>query len=85
VAVIGHGGVFRGPKLSPVQEKLLLDVTNWLTGRDELLAKEGVTWQYPRVELSRPVHNLWEWGACAGLPALFVFIGLVVLMVRHMR
>src|SRR5262249_732218 len=35
LAVIGHGGVFMGPTLSPVREKLLLDVSNWLLGRDD--------------------------------------------------
>jgi hypothetical protein len=85
VAVIGHGGVFTGPNLSPVREKLLLDVSNWLLGRDDLLARDSATWSYPRVELSDAENGLWQWGTRLGMPLLFVYLGFVVLMVRRMR
>jgi hypothetical protein len=85
VAVIGHGGVFIGPNLSPVREKLLLDVTNWLLGRDDLLARDAETWQYPRVELTDTEHELWQWGARLGLPLLFVYLGCAMVLVRRMR
>lgn len=85
VAVIGHGGVFMGPNLSPAREKLLLDVSNWLLGRDERLVHEGKTWSYPRVALDDMAQTAWVWGAQLGLPALFFYFGLVVLMLRRVR
>jgi hypothetical protein len=85
VAVIGHGGVFLGPTLTPAKEKVLLDVTNWLLGRDDLLARETPVWEYPRVHLSDSEDALWQWGTRLGMPLLFVYIGLVVLLVRRMR
>lgn len=85
VAVIGHGGVFVGTTLTPVREKLLLDTCNWLLGRDDLLARDNEVWQYPRVLLSDTQKDLWHWGAFLGMPLLFVYIGLLVFMVRKMR
>jgi hypothetical protein len=85
VAVIGHGGVFMGPTLNPVQEQLLLDVSNWLLGRDDLLARGDRIWQYPRVEMNEQVLALWQWAAGLGLPVSFVFLGCVVLLVRRIR
>jgi len=94
LAVIGHGGVFNGPELSPATEKLLLVVSNWLLKRDDRLphaadpaAPYAVDrpWQYPRVELSEGNKNLWHWGTFLGLPALFIWFGLIVLMVRRVR
>jgi hypothetical protein len=84
VAVIGHGGVFMGPTLTPVKEKLLLDVCNWLLGRDDLLATRTETWQFPRVSLTDEEFQLWHWGT-RWEAVLFAFIGLVVWMVRRMR
>jgi hypothetical protein len=85
VAVIGHGGVFMGPALGPVKEKLLLDVSNWLLGRDDLLARDNETWEFPRVTLGDSENALWQWGTRLGLPLLFVYLGFVVLMVRRLR
>jgi ABC-type uncharacterized transport system len=85
VAVIGHGGVFIGNTLPAVKEKLLLDVCNWLLGRDDLLAKAEHRWQYPRVTLGDSQQALWQWGIRLGLPLLFAYLGLVVLMVRRLR
>jgi len=85
VAVIGHGGVFIGNTLPAVKEKLLLDVCNWLLGRDDLLAKAEHRWQYPRVTLADSQQALWQWGTRLGLPLLFAYLGLVVLMVRRLR
>jgi hypothetical protein len=85
VAVIGSGSVFVGPTLAPLKEKMLLDVANWLIGRDDLLAKDAETWQYPRVELTPIEFNLWQWGARLGLPLVFIYLGTVVWMVRRMR
>jgi hypothetical protein len=85
VAVIGHGGIFVGRSLSPVREKLLLDTCNWLLGRDDLLTKAENRWEYPRVELSEQGHLLWQWGTRLGLPVLFAYVGLMVLMVRRLR
>jgi hypothetical protein len=85
VAAIGHGGVFIGPSLSPAKEKLLLDLCNWLLGRDDLLTKGDNRWQYPRVALSKNDHALWQWGTRLGMPLLFAYLGLVVLLFRRLR
>ncbi len=85
LAVLGHGGVFMGKNLTPMREKLLLDVSNWLLGRDELLARDAQTWQYPRVQIDDGAFRLWALGAVLGLPLLFAFLGSVVLLVRQMR
>jgi hypothetical protein len=85
VAVIGHGGVFMGPTITPAKERMLLDVCNWLLGRDDLLARDTPAWEYPRVELSDGENALWQWATRLGMPLLFVYFGLVVLMVRRMR
>jgi hypothetical protein len=85
VAVIGHGSVFSGPALNPVQEKLLLDVTNWLLGRDDLLARGERTWSFPRVAMSEQAIAMWQWTAGLGLPLVFVLLGCAVLLVRRIR
>jgi hypothetical protein len=85
VVVIGHGGVFMGPSLTPIKEKLLLDVCNWLMHRDDLLTKPGQVWEYPRVQLSEQAQTLWAWSTRLGMPGLFIYLGLVVLMVRRLR
>jgi hypothetical protein len=85
VAAIGQGGIFIGPNLDPAREKLLLDTCNWLLGRDEQITQAGTEWKYPRVPLDEQELTLWRWGAVLGLPLLFAFLGLVVMMVRHTR
>lgn len=85
VAAIGHGGLFSGTELSPAKERLFLNTCNWLLGRDDLLPRADRPWQYPRVQMSPYEQSLWHWGAWLGLPALFAYLGLVVLMVRRMR
>jgi hypothetical protein len=85
VAALGHGGVFIGNTLSPAKEKLLLDISNWLLGRDDLLTKGDNRWQYPRVALPETNQALWQWGARLGMPVLFAYLGLVVLLVRRLR
>jgi hypothetical protein len=86
LAAIGHGGWFAGPKLSAADETLLLNTTNWLLDRDDRLPrKKDPPWQYPRVELSPNEQLLWRWGTFLGLPGIFAYLGLVVLLVRRMR
>jgi hypothetical protein len=85
VVVIGDGGLFVGPSLSPAKEKLLLDTCNWALGRDDQLTQEGRRWEYPRVHMTGREQTLWTWGALAGLPLLCVFFGLVVVMWRRLR
>jgi hypothetical protein len=85
MVVLGHGGVFMGPTLTPIKEKLLLDVSNWLLGRDDLLTKKGQIQEYPRVPLSAEAQSLWAWSTRLGMPCLFIYLGLVVLMVRRLR
>ena len=84
--VIGHGGWFVGNDLSPAKEQLLLNTCNWLLGRDDRLTTEkGPLWKYPRATMSPRVQFLWLSGACIGLPLLFLYLGLMVLLVRRLR
>jgi hypothetical protein len=85
VAAIGHGGLFVGPELSPPKERLLLNTCNWLLGRDERLPHPAGEWQYPRVHLSERAASLWFLGTLVALPALFVFLGRLVLLTRRYR
>ncbi len=85
IGVVGNGGVFVGPTLSPIKEKMLLDVCNWLLGRDDLLAKRQDTWSFPRVNLTEPEKKLWQWGTLPGLPLAFLYLGLFVWFVRRLR
>ncbi len=92
VAALGHGGLFSGNDVAPAKEKLLLDTCNWLLGRDDLLARENTEgrdkgiWKYPRMTaLSDRDLQLWHWGAQLGIPALFAYLGVIVLMVRRLR
>ena len=85
VAAIGHGGWLTGPELAPAKEKLLQDVSNWLLRRDELFARDDHPWSFPRVELSTRAQGMWEWATRLGLPVLFVYVGVVVFMVRRLR
>lgn len=92
VAVIGHGGIFSGAELTPVKEKLLVDTCNWLIGRDDLLARQerpdpnrGL-WKFPRLEnFSENEKSLWNLGMQIVLPVFFIYLMVVVLMVRHLR
>ena len=85
VAAIGSGGIFTGAELSPAREELLLNTCNWLLGRDDFLPGPGRPWSYPRVILSAKAHDVWRWGTWIGLPALFTFLGLIVVMWRRLR
>jgi hypothetical protein len=85
VVAIGSGHIFVGPELSPAKEELLLNSCNWLLGRDNLLRRDNQVWSYPRLSLSPREHTLWNWGAWLGLPGLFLYLGLTVLMVRRLR
>jgi hypothetical protein len=85
LAVIGHGGVFIGDDIKPMNEKLFLDTANWLLGRDDLLARASTTWQYERIELSDSENILWQWATRLGLPLAFVYLGMVMWLVRRMR
>ena len=85
VAAIGHGGLFTGKELSPGKERLLLDTCNWLLGRDHQLPKQGVEWKFQRNPMDTREQFLWYGGALLGLPGLFAYLGLVVLLVRRLR
>jgi hypothetical protein len=85
VAVIGQGGFFTGNELKPAQERLMLNTFNWLLGRDDRLPEDRHPWSYPRVQLDAREKELWHWGTRVGLPVLFLYFGLVVLLVRRMR
>jgi len=85
-AIIGHGGVFVGNSLPAMNEKLLLDTTNWLLGRDDLLARIDPTpWSYPRTQLSSAAALAWKGFGAVVLPAFFLFLGAAVLMLRYVR
>ncbi|MFO0844519.1 MAG: hypothetical protein U0797_19340 [Gemmataceae bacterium] len=85
VAALGQAGLFTGPDLAPGQERLLVDTCNWLLGRDEQLARAAPEWSYPRVPAAEEEKRLWLLGARWGLPELFAFLGLVVLLARRLR
>jgi hypothetical protein len=85
VAAIGSGSLFSGPELSPAKEELLLNTCNWLLGRDQLLPRKDRVWSYPRVALDAKTQSVWHWGTWVGLPALFAYFGLIVLMIRRLR
>jgi hypothetical protein len=87
LAVIGQGDVFVGEELPPAKERLLLQTTNWLLGRDSYLPRSSHPWSYPRVDLppGSQAAQLWLWGVCFGLPALFLYLGLNVLLLRRLR
>jgi hypothetical protein len=83
VAVMGQAGLFVGGELSPAQSRLLLDTCNWLCGREERLASEAKQWSYPRVSSEEKMS--WLWTARLGLPMIFAYAGVVVLLVRRLR
>jgi hypothetical protein len=86
VAVIGSGSVFAGKDLTPASGALLLNTCNWLLGRDDLLPQDDrPAWLYPRVPLTEKEQMGWFLGAMVGLPGLFAFLGLVVLLFRQLR
>ncbi len=87
LAVIGQGDVFCGPELAPAKERLLLQTANWLLSRDDYLPRAEHPWSYPRVDLApgSTEEQLWLWGTRLGLPVLFAYLGLVVLLVRRLR
>jgi hypothetical protein len=85
VAAIGSGSVFTGQELSPAKEELLLNTCNWLLGRDDLLPRADRVWSYPRVTLNPREQALWHWAGWVGLPAVFAYLGLVVVLVRRLR
>jgi hypothetical protein len=85
VVAIGHGGVFAGGELSPAKEELAVNTMNWLLGRDDQLPQAGHQWRYPRVELGEKEFFLWRWVGWLGLPVVFTYLGLVVLLARRVR
>jgi hypothetical protein len=88
VAAIGQGGFFTGKKLESADEKLFVDILNWLLGRDEQLPVADRVWSYPRVNDTVPpgseTYALWKYGVF-GLPALSLYFGVVVWLVRRLR
>jgi hypothetical protein len=91
LAVLGQGDVFVGPKFppadEPAREQLFLQTANWLLGRDDALPRGEHPWSFPRVDLAPGSREaqLWLWGTRLGLPVLFAYLGLVVLLVRRLR
>jgi hypothetical protein len=87
LAVIGQGDVFVGSQLAPAKEQLFLQTANWLLRRDDSLPRADHPWSYPRVALmpGSLEEQLWQWGTRLGLPVLFAYLGLVVLLVRRLR
>jgi hypothetical protein len=85
LVVIGHGGLFTGKTLSPAHEQLLLHSTNWLLKRDDRLPRTDGEWKYPRVQRDERQSFLWKWGPFLGLPLVFLYLGLIVWIVRRVR
>ena len=74
--------------------KLLLVTCNWLLKRNERMphaadpdAANAIDrpWKYPRVEMTEGTKSLWHLGTFLGLPAVFIYLGLIVLMIRRVR
>lgn len=85
LVVIGQGGLFSGKQLSPAQEQLLLHTCNWLLKRDDRLPRTDAEWSYPRVQRDERDSFLWKYGPFLGLPAFFLYLGLIVWIVRRVR
>ena len=85
LVVIGQGGVFGGKQLNPAHEQLLLHTTNWLLKRDDRLPRTDDEWTYPRVQHDERTGFLWKYGPFLGLPAFFLYLGLIVWIVRRVR
>ena len=85
LAVIGTGGVFTGKQLNPAQEQLLLHTTNWLLNRDDRLPRTDAEWSYPRLNRDERTGFVWKYGPFLGLPAFFLYLGLIVWIVRRVR
>jgi hypothetical protein len=69
-------------------DQLPSDTTSASEGKPASVGKAstaGKEWRFPRVEMSRREHDLWQWTAWLGLPALFAYLGVVVLLVRRLR
>jgi hypothetical protein len=85
LVVIGQGGLFSGKQLSPAHEQLLLHTCNWLLNRDDRLPRTSDEWKYPRVQRDERESFLWKYGPFLGLPAFFLYLGLIVWIVRRVR
>ncbi|HJZ93468.1 MAG TPA: hypothetical protein VKE40_21500, partial [Gemmataceae bacterium] len=85
LVVLGHGGLFTGKQLSPAHEQLLLHTCNWLLNRDDRLPRTEAEWSYPRVHRDERDSFLWKYGPFLGLPAFFLYLGLIVWIVRRVR
>jgi hypothetical protein len=85
LVVIGQGGLFSGKQLDPAHEQLLLHTTNWLLKRDDRLPRTDAEWSYPRVQYDERTGFLWKYGPFLGLPAFFLYLGLIVWIVRRVR
>src|SRR5262249_24078661 len=91
---IGHAGIFNGSTRGRAPQQLLLLTCTWPLGRDERLPHAAPPnaavaadrpWEYPRVDMSDRTKKIWHWGAFLGLPAVFIYLGLIVLMLRRVR
>lgn len=85
VAALGDGTLLVGRDLSPAREQLLLNTCNWLLGRDDALPRDDRPWSFPRVAMQPRERTLWTLAALIGLPGLFAYLGVVVLLVRRLR
>lgn len=85
LVVIGQGGLFSGKQLDPAHEQLLLHTCNWLLKRDDRLPRTDAEWKYPRVQRDERESFLWKYGPFLGLPAFFLYLGLIVWIVRRVR
>ena len=51
----------------------------------EMGPPDTTIWEYPRVHRPERELNVWQWATRLGMPVLFVYLGLVVVMIRRLR
>lgn len=85
LGVVGKAALYTGAELAPENEKLFVDLANWLLRRDYLLGLETTEWSYPRMEIGLKASARWLWFLRLGMPLLCAFFGAVVLMYRRVH
>ena len=66
---------------------MFLQTANWLLGRDDYLPRGDKVWSYPRLGLTDKDWEYHRWLDLTGwgLPVLFAYLGMMVLLYRRLR